>query len=531
MTPTKLNSARTVSDIVNADIKSDAAIAGTKIAPNFGSQAITAGAGSVIGGNTSTDALRITQEGAGNALVIEDSTNPDATPFVVTADGSVGIGTAPSTGVKLDVVGGIRSALLNIIDGAAATYRFLALNTNNVARWHVGTTDDAESGSNAGSNFFLHRWSDNGTFLERVLHISRSTGNIGINTTSPTARLTVAHNDSTDAVRITQTGSGNALVVEDSANPDATPFVVTADGKVGVEVQPPSGSVSPRLFSLSGMALVGTNLFYSANLYFDTAWKYAANGFGWGFREDTAGKVDFITAPNNTSGAGAAASVDLINNVTFDIPTQRLGVGTRNPTEKLEVNGTVKATAFSGPLTGNVTGTASAIADGSVSTAKIVDGNVTLAKLVTAVQQSLVPAGAVQAFAMNSAPAGWLAADGTAVSRSTYAALFSAIDTTYGAGDGSTTFALPDLRGIFVRGSGSQTISGITYNKTFAAKETDGIKDHNHRILYKAIGGGGGTGAMLDGTGSLTYDVGMAAGTSAAETRPANIALLYCIKF
>jgi hypothetical protein len=141
-----------------------------------------------------------------------------------------------------------------------------------------------------------------------------------------------------------------------------------------------------------------------------------------------------------------------------------------------------------------------------------------------------VPAGAVMAFAMNSAPTGWLAADGAAVSRSTYARLFAAVGTTHGVGNGSTTFNVPDLRGIFVRGSGSQTISGITYNKTFAAKETDGIKDHNHRILYKTIAGGGGGGAMLDGTGSLTYDVGMSPGTAASETRPANIALLYCIK-
>jgi hypothetical protein len=47
------------------------------------------------------------------------------------------------------------------------------------------------------------------------------------------------------------------------------------------------------------------------------------------------------------------------------------------------------------------------VADNEVTTAKILDGNVTLAKLVTAVQQALLPAGAVQAFAMNSAPAGW----------------------------------------------------------------------------------------------------------------------------
>ncbi len=220
-----------------------------------------------------------------------------------------------------------------------------------------------------------------------------------------------------------------------------------------------------------------------------------------------------------------------------------VGIGTASPSTKLEVNGTVTATAFSGNVTGNVTGnltgTASAIADGSVSTAKIVDGNVTtakiadanvtLAKLVTAVQQALVPAGAVQAFAMNSAPAGWLAADGTNVSRSTYAALFSAIGTTYGVGDGSTTFALPDLRGYFVRGSG--TNSDGTAAGTFGAKQADDFKSHQHTSGYQIITTGGygsnsgGSFATSTGTGTNTN------ATGGAETRPKNIAMLYCIKF
>jgi microcystin-dependent protein len=177
----------------------------------------------------------------------------------------------------------------------------------------------------------------------------------------------------------------------------------------------------------------------------------------------------------------------------------------------------------------------------NIQTADIADGQVTLAKLVTAVQESLLPAGAVQAFAMNNAPNGWLAADGTAVSRSTYAALFAAISTTYGAGDGSTTFALPDLRGIFVRGSGSQTISGITYNKTFAAKEGDAFQGHFHAATTTAAaivggavlaGGGGATnvGSTVTVTGATT-DGSNGTPRTASETRPANIALLYCIKF
>lgn len=60
---------------------------------------------------------------------------------------------------------------------------------------------------------------------------------------------------------------------------------------------------------------------------------------------------------------------------------------------------------------------------------------------------SSMPAGSVTAFAGSSAPTGWLLCAGQAVSRTTYAALFAAIGTTYGSGDGSTTFNLPDLRG------------------------------------------------------------------------------------
>ncbi|OAI41007.1 hypothetical protein AYO40_00565 [Planctomycetaceae bacterium SCGC AG-212-D15] len=62
-------------------------------------------------------------------------------------------------------------------------------------------------------------------------------------------------------------------------------------------------------------------------------------------------------------------------------------------------------------------------------------------------KSDLVPPGILLAFAGSSVPAGWLLCDGSAVSRTTYAGLFTAISTTWGAGDGSTTFNLPDLRG------------------------------------------------------------------------------------
>ena len=66
-----------------------------------------------------------------------------------------------------------------------------------------------------------------------------------------------------------------------------------------------------------------------------------------------------------------------------------------------------------------------------------------------------VPAGSVQAFAGSSAPNGWLLCDGTAVSRTTYSSLFSVVSTTFGAGNGSTTFNVPDLRGRVPMGAGT----------------------------------------------------------------------------
>lgn len=68
--------------------------------------------------------------------------------------------------------------------------------------------------------------------------------------------------------------------------------------------------------------------------------------------------------------------------------------------------------------------------------------------------------GSIAYFAgQSSAPAGWVLCDGSAVSRTTYATLFSAVGTTYGSGDGSTTFALPNLINKFVEGS---TTAGTT---------------------------------------------------------------------
>jgi hypothetical protein len=74
--------------------------------------------GVVISGSSSGDALRITQTGAGNALLVEDSTNPDSTPFVVDASGNVGIGTS-SPGAKLDVATASGDCVIRVGNGTS----------------------------------------------------------------------------------------------------------------------------------------------------------------------------------------------------------------------------------------------------------------------------------------------------------------------------------------------------------------------------------------------------------------------------
>lgn len=73
------------------------------------------------------------------------------------------------------------------------------------------------------------------------------------------------------------------------------------------------------------------------------------------------------------------------------------------------------------------------------------------------------PSGVISAFGGTSAPTGWLLCYGQAVSRTTYAALFAVLGTTYGSGDGSTTFNVPDLRGRTV--AGQDDMGGSSANR------------------------------------------------------------------
>lgn len=137
------------------------------------------------------------------------------------------------------------------------------------------------------------------------------------------------------------------------------------------------------------------------------------------------------------------------------------------------------------------------------------------------------PAGAVATFATNAAPAGWLKANGALVSRTTYSSLFSVIGTTFGVGDGSTTFGLPDLRGEFIRGWDDGR--GVDSGRVFGSAQAGEIQSHTHSTpTYAGYVNGG----QIAGTANGGYFGNQATtATGGAETRPRNVALLACIKF
>ena len=163
------------------------------------------------------------------------------------------------------------------------------------------------------------------------------------------------------------------------------------------------------------------------------------------------------------------------------------------------------------------------------------------------------PVGMIAAFGMAAAPTGWIICNGTAVSRTvTYDALFAVIGTTWGVGDGSNTFNLPDLEGAFLRGTGSHATSTMANSSAFAgpslgAFENDQSQDHSHNVGT----GGKGLGTNNIGANANYRQVTVAnndfstwvetfqpkeynsMGTprTGDETRPFNAGVTFCIKY
>ena len=149
------------------------------------------------------------------------------------------------------------------------------------------------------------------------------------------------------------------------------------------------------------------------------------------------------------------------------------------------------------------------------------------------------PTGTVIMWATSTPPAGYLECNGQAISRTTYAGLFTVLGTSYGAGDNSTTFNLPDYRGQFLRGwangsttdpdRASRTNRGDgTAGDNVGTKQGFEIQSHNHSYNTLLRTYAAPLGSYFPAWYSSTpVDT---ANTGGNETRPTNVYINYCIK-
>ena len=166
-----------------------------------------------------------------------------------------------------------------------------------------------------------------------------------------------------------------------------------------------------------------------------------------------------------------------------------------------------------------------------------------------------VPTGSVHMMATTTVPSGYLKCNGAAVSRTTYADLFAIVGTAHGAGDGSSTFNVPDLRGEFVRGWDDSR--GVDSGRNFGSAQSDQNQQHNHSasatssvtdpghfhdVPYSNSDSGdgvieeSGTGfSGVEPTNSATTGISVSTSVSIGnsggnEARPRNIAMMFVIK-
>lgn len=303
--------------------------------------------------------------------------------------------------------------------------------------------------------------------------------------------VTISSDSSGPALKITQTGTGYVMRVQDSADPDSTPFVINSAGLVGLGTTAPAEALDI----------------------------------------DNNGKIQF----SSSGTALTIISADATNS-TIDVKQDRDLVIKTNETTILTINDANATSTVPVVLPGVPTTTLQAATKGYV------DG------------LTGSPAGIIMAFGGTAAPTGFLACDGSAVSRTTYAALFTAIGTTWGAGNGSTTFNVPDLRGAFLRGSGTSLLDpssprsvGSFQAEAYAShSHSNSLSDPGHsHTVFGDTQGGFATGTAGSITRIATFTPYDRSGTTSsqgtgisisnalsggAETRPDNYAILYIIK-
>ena len=247
----------------------------------------------------------------------------------------------------------------------------------------------------------------------------------------------------------------------------------------------------------------------------------------------------FFIVTNNTSGgyaitigASSGSLVTIPNGVTAQVycdGSTGFYSAQTGSAGNFTVNGTLTASGLTDTGNMSVGGTlgvtgATSLTSGSISgvmTAPTAAAGTNTTQLATTafVTQNAVLTGALLMWPTSSAPTGYLSCDGTAVSRTTYAALYAIIGTTFGSGDGSTTFNLPNYTNRMPYGTTIGATGGsadaVVVSHTHTATVTD--PGHAHGISYpNTISGGGG--APRVGTGTTDFSASAVTGISVSNS-------------
>jgi len=466
------------------------------------------------------------------------------------------LGAATGTSLSLSGALSTSSTATNAIavNAAAATVRSMGINTAGSTRWTWGGNATAESGANAGSDFFLNAHSDAGAYMLTPIIVTRSSGLVTLGASGAVVgpSLTVGTGAGTGKVQLVQPASAtqSGYVAFLQANNNRIGYI--GFGNTSIQYVAELASSFHQWFGPGGgswMTLNGSST--SATLQLGTATEIGivqldtngdmyirsqkASRFTYigaaGANIALAGSTGFVAAVDNTLVLGNASnrwnalrigtgtsqidgtltlggaltyggvtlsnavtgtgSMVLATSPTLTTPNIGAATGTSLATTAaltaysgtaIPAGGTagsglkVSSTANFGVFFGSGAPTLSA-AQGSVylssSGAPYYNNNGTTGWTQFASSVDGVPVGSCYAYGGSSIPSGWVQSYGQAISRTTFAAAFAVFGTTYGSGDGSTTFNMPDLRGRAVFGDDRN--GGSAANRLGGNSSTGGI--------------------------------------------------------
>ena len=336
----------------------------------------------------------------------------------------------------------------------------------------LGQITSASNGSSGQTSY----WSLNGNNIYN--NNNSGNGNVGIGTTTPSKKLEVVGSDALI----------NELTIGRGASNDTTNTVLgknalnnsnggynTAIGYETLNLNTSDTNTSVGYQSLKlnttgyGNTAIGHQALLNNNSYQNTA-----IGLYAGTQNKNGNSNTFLGMQSDldSSGNSWSASTAIGANATITASNQiMLGGLTNGVYPNVKIPGTLTVTGTTSLAGLNVSGSTS-----FSNTVNMNTSNGTIPSF------NLIPAGMIMAGVLSIAPSGWLLCNGDLYSRTTFSILFTAIGTTFGAGDGSTTFKVPNYQAAFLRGKG--TASGTVYSSSnsFNVPQNDGVKNHTHTI-------------------------------------------------